>query len=78
MNINSAAPMTMKPYMPAPDRAPQTTKPAVSDVLTDQKKKKPGRKSFTQRRKSLGTKYLTTICRTVYSYHCSIMQRKFI
>ncbi|WP_164707728.1 hypothetical protein, partial [Pseudomonas viridiflava] len=46
MNINSAIPMTMKPYMPAPDRAPQTTKLAVSDVLTDQQKKEALAKEF--------------------------------
>ncbi|MDY0936846.1 hypothetical protein [Pseudomonas viridiflava] len=46
MNINSAIPMTMKPYVPAPDRAPQTTKPAVSDVLTDQQKKEALAKEF--------------------------------
>ncbi|QXG36757.1 hypothetical protein [Pseudomonas viridiflava] len=54
MNINSTIAMPLKFYTPAPDRAPQTTEQALSDVLTDQKKKKPWRKSFTQRRKSLG------------------------
>ncbi|WP_122860408.1 hypothetical protein [Pseudomonas viridiflava] len=46
MNINSATPMTMKPYLPAPDRVPQTTEPAPSDVLTDQQKKEAFAKEF--------------------------------
>ena len=46
MNINSAIPMTMKPYMPAPDRIPQTTKQVPSDVMTDQQKKEAFAKEF--------------------------------
>ncbi|WP_164672311.1 hypothetical protein [Pseudomonas viridiflava] len=40
MNINSTIAMPLKFYTPTPDRAPQTTEPALSDVLTDQKKKR--------------------------------------
>ncbi|MGN2409213.1 hypothetical protein ACTACD_26000 [Pseudomonas syringae] len=46
MNINSAIPMTMKPYMPAPDRIPQTAKQVPSDVMTDQQKKEAFAKEF--------------------------------
>ncbi|WP_122723616.1 hypothetical protein, partial [Pseudomonas viridiflava] len=46
MNINSAIPMTMKPYMPAPDRVPQTTEQVPSDVMTDQQKKEAFAKEF--------------------------------
>jgi len=46
MNINSAIAMPLKFYTPAPDRAPQTTEPALSDVLTNQKKKEALAKEF--------------------------------
>ncbi|WP_122668400.1 hypothetical protein [Pseudomonas viridiflava] len=46
MNINSAIPMTMTPYLPAPDRIPQTTKQVPSDVMTDQQKKEAFAKDF--------------------------------
>ena len=42
MNINSTIAMPLKFYMQAPDRAIQTTEPALSDVLTDQKKRSLG------------------------------------
>ncbi|WP_081332496.1 hypothetical protein [Pseudomonas viridiflava] len=46
MNINSTIAMPLKFYMQAPDRAIQTTEPALSDVLTDQKKKEALAKEF--------------------------------